>query len=169
MACSGSLTPCFVNNYITAEIIYSTVHVHHEVLAWSWVTLCGRDVWAPPPKSGGITSASRLCLLGQPWEERIQRVRLLWLPHQPGENKRLCGSLSFLPASLFAPCLSCVQGTVCTVRYSETIDVINTISNIPSKKKSDQILSILMSAYFLEPRPWISEMASQVISILATI
>ena len=30
--------PCFVNNdYVIAEIVYSTAHVHHEVLAWSWV------------------------------------------------------------------------------------------------------------------------------------
>ena len=30
--------PTFVNNdYVTAEIIYSTVHAHHEVFTWSWV------------------------------------------------------------------------------------------------------------------------------------
>lgn len=121
------------------------------------------------PKSGGMTSVSRLCLVGQPRGERIPCVLLLWLPHQPGENKRISGSLSFLLASLLAPCLSCVQGTVCRVRYSETIDVIKRISNTPSKKKSNQILSILVSAYFLEQCPWISEMASQVISTLATI
>ena len=121
------------------------------------------------PESGGVTSVSRLCLLGQPREERIQRVLLLWLPHQPGENKRICSSLSLLLASLPAPCLPCVQGTVFTVRYSETIDVINRVSSTPSKKKSDQMLPILVSAYFLEPCPWISEMASQVISTLATI
>ena len=28
--CSGSLAPRFINNdYVTAEIIYSTVHEHH--------------------------------------------------------------------------------------------------------------------------------------------
>ena len=32
--CSDSLAPRFVSNdYVTAEIIYSTVHGHHEVLA----------------------------------------------------------------------------------------------------------------------------------------
>ena len=43
--------PCFVNNdYVTTEITYSTVCVHHEVLAWSWDTLCCRDIWVPPRK-----------------------------------------------------------------------------------------------------------------------
>ena len=43
MACSGSLAPHFVNNdYVAGEIIYSTVHACHEVLAWSQVTLCCR-------------------------------------------------------------------------------------------------------------------------------
>ena len=55
MVCSGSLALRFVNNdHITAELMYSTVHAHHEVyitaeitystahacyeiLAWSWV------------------------------------------------------------------------------------------------------------------------------------
>ena len=33
MECSGSLTPPFVtNNCVTADVIYSTAHVHHEVL-----------------------------------------------------------------------------------------------------------------------------------------
>ena len=54
MVCSCSLTPrplalapCFVSNdYVTAEIIYSTVHVGHEVFTCSWV-VCHRDLWAP--------------------------------------------------------------------------------------------------------------------------
>ena len=34
----GSLAPCFVNNdYVTAEIICSTAHMCHQVLAWSCV------------------------------------------------------------------------------------------------------------------------------------
>jgi len=37
--------PTFVNNdYITAKIIYSTVHAYHEVLTWSWVTVCGMSI-----------------------------------------------------------------------------------------------------------------------------
>ena len=58
MAWSVSLTPwplafmpCFVSkDYITAELIYSTAQVCHEVLIWSRDTLCCRDVWAPPIK-----------------------------------------------------------------------------------------------------------------------
>ena len=41
MALSGSLIPCFVkNDYERAEIIYRTMHAHHELLACSWVTVC---------------------------------------------------------------------------------------------------------------------------------
>ena len=51
MACSGSLIPCFLSNdYELAEIIYSTVHAHHKVLTWSWVTVCSTPVSAPPKK-----------------------------------------------------------------------------------------------------------------------
>ena len=36
MAYPGSLASRFVNNdYVTAEIIYSTAHVHHKELAWT--------------------------------------------------------------------------------------------------------------------------------------
>ena len=43
MAWSGSLAPwpltlapCFVNNdYVTAEVTYSTAYARHEVLAWT--------------------------------------------------------------------------------------------------------------------------------------
>lgn len=52
MAQSGSLTPlpltrasCFVNNdCITAEMTYSTTHVHHKALAWSQATVYGTPV-----------------------------------------------------------------------------------------------------------------------------
>ena len=71
MACSGSLAPRFVDNdYLTAEIIYSTVHAPYEVPAWSGATLCCTNVCAPPRKLGAILLSS-LCLLGQPREERI--------------------------------------------------------------------------------------------------
>ena len=43
---SSSLVPgplafasCFVNNYVTTEITYSTAHVRYEVLAWPQATL----------------------------------------------------------------------------------------------------------------------------------
>ena len=62
MACIGSLAPCAVNNdYVTAERIYSTVHACHEGLTWSRVTLCSRDIRAPPRKWGiycGVTVVS---------------------------------------------------------------------------------------------------------------
>ena len=42
-----ALVPCFINNdYVTAEITYRTVCVHHEVLSWSRATLCSKSVWA---------------------------------------------------------------------------------------------------------------------------
>ena len=45
MARSGSLAPRFVDNeYLTAEIIYSTVHAPHAVPTWSGATLCCTDV-----------------------------------------------------------------------------------------------------------------------------
>ena len=52
MGCSGSLAPHLINNdYLTAEIIYSTAQAHHEVLVWLQATLFGTPVWAPPKKS----------------------------------------------------------------------------------------------------------------------
>ena len=44
MAWSGSLTARFVNNYVTAEITYSTAHAHHEILPWSQAALCHKPV-----------------------------------------------------------------------------------------------------------------------------
>ena len=41
-----------LHGYITAEITYSTVPVHHKVLAWSWVTLCSTPLWVLPWKPG---------------------------------------------------------------------------------------------------------------------
>ena len=39
MVCSGSLIPHFVNNdYVTAEIIYSTMHAYHEVYVTAEIT-----------------------------------------------------------------------------------------------------------------------------------
>ena len=40
MACSGSLTPRFVNdNHVTVEIIYNTAHARHKVLTRSQANL----------------------------------------------------------------------------------------------------------------------------------
>ena len=40
MAWSGFFAPCFVNDYVIAEITYSTVHASHEVPAWPCATFC---------------------------------------------------------------------------------------------------------------------------------
>ena len=66
MAYPGSLASRFVNNdYVTAEIIYSTAHAHHEVLDWSQA-ICAVGICELHLESGSITAMSRLCLLGQP-------------------------------------------------------------------------------------------------------
>ena len=53
------MPPHFVNNdYVTADIIYSTVHTHHKVVAWSWVIVCSAPESAPLEKSGGITAVT---------------------------------------------------------------------------------------------------------------
>ena len=73
MAWSGCLAPPFVNNHcVTAEIIYSTVHV--RVRRHSLQLLCAVRIWELHLESGGITAASQLCPLGQPREGRISRV-----------------------------------------------------------------------------------------------
>ena len=61
---------------VRAEMIYSTAHARHEVLAQSWVTGCGTHVWAPPTEAaafllhhgyiGSVTRGeNRTCLLLQ--------------------------------------------------------------------------------------------------------
>ena len=68
--CSGSLTPPSVNNdFVRAEIVYSTAHAHHKVLSESQATLCDAHI-----ESGSIIAVSWLCLLGQTREKRIQCV-----------------------------------------------------------------------------------------------
>ena len=110
MACSGSLTLCFVNNdYVTAESICSTAHMHHEVLVGHG--LCAVRMCEFHLKCGGITSASQLCLLGQPWEERIVCL-LLWLLRQPGE--RLC-CVRFCYGCCCGCCISQERINVCAV------------------------------------------------------
>lgn len=75
---SSSLDPRFVtNDYVTAELIYNTAHAHHEVVTWSWISLCHTHVWAPPRKQRGWL-ASWLCPLGQPREGENIACILLW-------------------------------------------------------------------------------------------
>ena len=78
----------FVNNdYVTIKIIYSTVHVCHEVPTWLQASLCWTHVWVPPRKwqhyccimAGSIGSVMRgenivwllLQLLCQPVENTV--------------------------------------------------------------------------------------------------
>ena len=74
MLCPGSLAPCFVNNdYVTVEIIQSTANARQEVLdSLDHGLLCAGGICELHLKSIGITTASRLCPLGQPQEGRTQ-------------------------------------------------------------------------------------------------
>ena len=74
-----------------------------------------------------------VCQLRQPRENTV--CLLLRLLCQPGENEQCssCDSLSFLPASLLAPCLPWVQRTVCTVRNSKTVGIVD---RIPRRQRS---------------------------------
>jgi len=72
MVCSDSLAPHFVNNdSVTAEIIYSTEHARQEVLAGHGLCFVHIFMSSTQKKWQHITAASWLCLLSQPWEERI--------------------------------------------------------------------------------------------------
>ena len=53
------------NHRVTAEVIHSTAHAHHEVLGWSRA-VCAVGICELHLESGGITAVSRLRLLGQP-------------------------------------------------------------------------------------------------------
>ena len=39
---------------VTAAITESTAHVHHEVFAWSWATLCGAHICEHHLDSSGM-------------------------------------------------------------------------------------------------------------------
>ena len=54
MVYPGPLAPHFVNNdYVTAEVIYSTVHASHELFTWSQVVY-GIHMWAPPEEVAAL-------------------------------------------------------------------------------------------------------------------
>ena len=74
--CSGSLTPRFVNNdYVTAEIIYTTAHARHEVPAWSQVTVSGYTCMSFTMK---VLAAA---VLGLHWSDTMAMLYevMLWL------------------------------------------------------------------------------------------
>ena len=130
MVCSGPLTPRFANNdYVTAEITYSTAHeplvaLHMSIMRY-WLghgLVSGLPLYELCHESTGCccTGATLECILVMQ-SEFILRLRygylmvilcpllwllrrdaVLWLPCQPGENKSVChsyGSFSLLPAS----------------------------------------------------------------------
>ena len=103
MAYPGSLASRFVNNdYVTAEIIYSTAPMHHEVLTWSRATLCCRGIKAPPRKWRPYCFVTAVSIGSAMRGENIDCLLLLLLLCQPGENKHVCSSYSsssLLPAS----------------------------------------------------------------------
>ena len=106
LACSSSLTPCFVNNdCVTIEIIFSAAHVRQEVLTWSWATLCCRNIWASLRKWWHFTAVSRLSVGSATRGENIVCI-LLWLLYQPGENKSVYSSVA--PWVFFLPLSSCL-------------------------------------------------------------
>ena len=59
----------WLHGCVTAEITYSSAHVHREVPTWSWATLCDMPVWASPWKRwlplhwGFIGVISQLCYM----------------------------------------------------------------------------------------------------------
>ena len=88
MVCSGSFAPHFANNVcITAEIIYNTAHVCHEVLTWSQGTylVVGYFVWYA---CGG--SMLYCCIMavsiGSAMRGENIVCLLLWLLCQPGQR-----------------------------------------------------------------------------------
>ena len=90
---------------MTAQIIYSTLHACHEVLAWSRTTLCGAHIWVWPKKWWHSCCIMAVSAGSTARGENIECL-LLWLLHQPEENKRVCspyGSSRLLPASQLTP------------------------------------------------------------------
>ena len=95
-----------------------TAHVRHEGLNWSRAAVCGTpyELHHESPDCcciGYIGAASWLCYVRLCYGYIVvvaasmaaasaRRETVLWLPHQPGENKRVCssyGSLSLFTAS----------------------------------------------------------------------
>ena len=122
IACSSSLDPHFIkNDYVTAEIIYITVHSHHEVLTWSWATLCCRDIWAPPRKRGNHYCNTAVSFGSATRRENIVCL-LLQLLHQPGENKRVCSSFS---SWLLEPSSSLLTHSLPALGSANSADSVN--------------------------------------------
>ena len=113
MVCSCSLTPHFVNNdYVTAEIIYSTAYACHEVLAWSRTTLWYTHVWAVPRKQWHLWP----CHGCVPWVSQERRECSVSVAMAAAAARREKTCLQFLrllesPSSLLAPTLPILGST----------------------------------------------------------
>ena len=78
----SSLTPRFVNNdYVTAEVTYSTVQAHDEVLAWSQVLRVVR-IRELHLQSGEYYCCIMAASVGSVMREENVGCLLLWLLHQ---------------------------------------------------------------------------------------
>ena len=84
MAWPSSLAPRFVNDYVIAEITYSTVHARHEVLAWPRAAFCSVSICKLHLESpcgcvllGYVMAAATSCCASQ------QRLNMSAIPMAP--------------------------------------------------------------------------------------
>lgn len=91
------------NNYVTAELIYSTVHAHRKIFSWSRLPcvkcLCEHHLEKPWRVVYGYVVLNYGCCASQERRKRLQFLRLLGSPS----------------ASQLTPCLPWAQPTVLTV------------------------------------------------------
>ena len=88
-------------------------------------------MWTPPKKRQHYYCISAVSA-GSTTRGNTIACLLLWLLHQPGENKLVFSayaSASIFPASSLAHCLPWVQRTVSTIRYNKTTGIRNRISD----------------------------------------
>ena len=135
-----ALTPRFVNNeYVTAEITYSTAHVHHEVLGPGLlcaVRLYERHHESPGCGCTGVTLEQHhgyvmggYILTAAPAAASSGREAVLWLPCQPEEFLRLLKSSNIVTHIL--PTLGSASSADSV--NSKTTGVTNRISSTPMK------------------------------------
>ena len=119
---------------VAADITYTTVHAHHELLARSRTVSCGVLVWASSWKPwlllhrGSTEATSWLCYMKLC---RGSLMVMLWLLCQPGENKCVFSSLWVLvsASSLLAHALPTLgSGNSADSVNSETVGAVSRIS-----------------------------------------
>ena len=117
---------------------HSTLHAHSDVLGWTWAIFV---IWAPPKKQQHFCCIMAVSVGSSMRGENITCL-LLWLLHQPGENKCVWSSYSsssLLPASCLTPCLPWVQWSVHTLKYSKTAAI--PFSRVYSQPKDQTYVS----------------------------